>query len=50
MNAQKMTPLACKALLTAIEGLEECYIFADHARDSTAYDTLSSIASEWPDV
>lgn len=46
MNAQKMTPLACKALLTAIEGFE---ILAS-TTSGEAYSTLSSITSEWPDV
>ena len=48
-HARTMTPLACKALLTAIEGLESCYGYAADG-DTTAYDTLFSITSEWPDV
>lgn len=65
-HARTMTPLACKALLTAIEGLE--WVFdhtdwcADGAPDASTHDkvcneiaskakaTLSSITFEWPDV
>ena len=48
-NARTMTPLACKALLTAIEGLELIHEQSPLGEYS-AWDTLSSITSEWPDV
>lgn len=48
-HARTMTPLACKALLLAIEGLESCYGYAADG-DTTAYDTLTSITSTWPDA
>lgn len=54
-HARTMTPLACKALLTAIEGLHQIAFVTDGVRDEsfcgrTAYNTLSSITSEWPDA
>lgn len=62
-HARTMTPLACKALLTAIEGLEQIMSYGNQAptqidgicpygcdTPSIAEDTLSSIISEWPDV
>lgn len=65
-HARTMTPFACKALLTAIEGLEWVFDYtdwcADGAPDASTHDkvcneiaskakaTLSSITSEWPDV
>ena len=48
-HARTMTPLVCKALLTAIEGLEMCAVYLPKG-DDTAKDTLASITSEWPDV
>lgn len=44
-HARTMTPLACKALLTAIEGLENIT-----CTEGVARNTLESITSEWPDV
>ena len=65
-HARTMTPLACKALLTAIEGLEWVFDYtdwcADGAPDANTHDkvcneiaskaktALLSITSEWPDV
>ena len=62
-NARTMTPLACKALLTAIEGLEQIMSYGNQApahshgicpygcdTPSIAETALSSITSEWPDV
>jgi hypothetical protein len=60
-HARTMTPLACKALLTAIEGLEELAETVDveapdevlraYEQDTEiAREALSSITSEWPDV
>ena len=48
-HARTMTPLACKALLTAIEGLELIHEQSPLGEYS-AWDTLESITSEWPDV
>lgn len=49
-HARTMTPLACKALLLAIEGLESCYGYAADVNTAKAYDTLESITSTWPDA
>lgn len=62
-HARTMTPLACKALLTAIEGLEQIITYGNQApahshgicpygcdTPSIAETALSSITSEWPDV
>ena len=46
-HARTMTPLACKALLTAIEGLEDVQSMGLECHSEN---TLSSITSEWPDV
>lgn len=48
-HARTMTPLACKALLTAIEGLE---LIDEQSPlgEYSAWDTLESITSEWPDA
>ena len=48
-HARTMTPLACKALLLAIEGLESCQVYSPKG-DDTAYDTLESITSTWSDA
>ena len=48
-HARTMTPLACKALLLAIEGLESCKAYSPKG-DDTAYDALTSITSTWPDA
>lgn len=62
--ARTMTPLACKALLTAIEGLEQTLIGIGNTDDRMSDENsfivnsmgylvekaLSSITSEWPDV
>ena len=47
-HARIMTPLACKALLLAIEGLELIHEQSPLGEYS-AWDTLESITSEWPD-
>ena len=62
-HARTMTPLACKALLTAIEGLEQIITYGNQApahshgicpygcdTPSIAETALSSITSEWPDA
>lgn len=48
-HARTMTPLACKALLTAIEGLELIHEQSPLGEYS-AWDTLESITSTWPDA
>lgn len=48
-HARTMTPLACKALLLAIEGLELIHEQSPLGEYS-AWDTLESIASTWPDA
>lgn len=47
-HARTMTPLVCKALLLAIEGLELIHEQSPLGEYS-AWDTLESITSEWPD-
>lgn len=52
-HARTMTPLACKSLLLAIEGLEELREYFDISepfRENLAEKHLESITSEWPDV
>lgn len=61
-HARTMTPLACKALLTAIEGLESMIHDPEYGGEmcdndgrgcracSTAYKALKTITSEWPDA
>lgn len=51
-HARTMTPLACKALLTAIERLELGLKCQDKNEGLWAFsfNTLESITSEWPDV
>lgn len=62
-HARTMTPLACEALLTAIEGLEKIMSYSNQAptqidgicpygcdTPSIAENALTSITSEWPDV
>lgn len=63
-HARTMTPLACKALLTAIEGLEQALNGIGNTDDRMSDENsfivnsigdlvekaLSSITSEWPDV
>ena len=63
-HARTMTPIACKALLTAIEGLEQTLFGIGNTDDRMSDEnsfivngigdliekTLNSIASEWPDV
>lgn len=61
-HARTMTPLACKALLTAIEGLEPMVCDPSHGGEmcsnegwgcnacEKAKSILSSITSEWPDA
>ena len=46
-HARTMTPLACKALLTAIETLESIQLLDFESYSEKA---LASITSEWPDV
>lgn len=46
-HARAMTPLACKALLTAIEALEDIQSMGLECHGENA---LSSITSEWPDA
>lgn len=46
-HARTMTPIACKALLTAIEALEEIQSMDLECHSENA---LNSITSEWPDV
>ena len=61
-HARTMTPLACKALLTAIEGLETMVCDPSHGGEmcsnegwgcpacEAAKNTLESITSTWPDA